>query len=109
MLLTSLNVITFPKPVFDEVQQCPFVVADNMFIGYDNPRSWQSKIRWMKKAGYGGVIVWALDLDDFNGTFCDQGKAVSVRHESQFLQAAVSLKGECFSSVYKRNRLWHPI
>ena len=34
---------------------------------------------------------------------------VSVRHESQFLQAAVSLKGECFSSVYKRNRLWHPI
>ena len=34
---------------------------------------------------------------------------VGVRHESQFLQAAVSLKGECFSSVYKRNRLWHPI
>ena len=62
------------QPVFDEVQQCPYVVADNMFIGYDNPRSWQSKIRWMKKSGYGGVIVWALDLDDFNGTFCDQGK-----------------------------------
>lgn len=61
------------KPVFDTVQQCPYVVADNMFIGYDNTRSWQSKIRWMKKAGYGGVIVWALDLDDFNGTFCDEG------------------------------------
>ena len=61
------------KPVYDEVQQCPYVLADNMFIGYDNKKSWQTKIRWMKKAGYGGVIVWALDLDDFNGTFCGEG------------------------------------
>ena len=34
---------------------------------------------------------------------------VSVCHESQFLQAAVSLKGECFSNVYKQILLWHPI
>ena len=34
---------------------------------------------------------------------------VGVRHESQFLQAAVSLKGECFSNVYKQILHEHPI
>ena len=70
---TPLSIYWRKQPTFDEVQQCPFVVADNMFVGYDDRRSWKSKIKWMQKAGYGGVIVWALDLDDFNGTFCNQG------------------------------------
>ena len=35
--------------------------------------SWRSKIDWMLENEYGGVLVWALDLDDFNGSFCGRG------------------------------------
>ena len=28
------------------------------------------QIDWMKAGGYGGFMVWAYDLDDFNGLYC---------------------------------------
>lgn len=28
----------------------------------------------MKKNNFAGAMVWSLDLDDFTGTFCNQGK-----------------------------------
>jgi len=32
------------------------------------------QIQWLKQSGFGGAMVWSLDLDDFSGTFCGQGK-----------------------------------
>lgn len=32
------------------------------------------QIDWLKKNNFGGAMVWSLDLDDFSGTFCNQGK-----------------------------------
>ena len=31
------------------------------------------KVKYVKQHHYGGVMVWALDLDDFSGS-CGQGK-----------------------------------
>uniref|UniRef100_A0A8B9TMK0 GH18 domain-containing protein n=1 Tax=Anas platyrhynchos TaxID=8839 RepID=A0A8B9TMK0_ANAPL len=29
---------------------------------------------WLKKNNYAGAMVWTIDLDDFTGSFCKQGK-----------------------------------
>ncbi len=31
------------------------------------------KVRYLKENGYGGVMIWTFDLDDFNGS-CGGGK-----------------------------------
>ena len=29
---------------------------------------------WLQQRGYAGVIVWAIELDDFDGNSCGSGK-----------------------------------
>lgn len=54
-------------------QKVPYKVAGNQWIGYDNIQSVSEKATYARKEGYGGVMNWALDLDDFTGTLCGQG------------------------------------
>lgn len=30
-------------------------------------------MKFLKEQGYGGVIIWSLDLDDKTGTVCNEG------------------------------------
>lgn len=53
-------------------QEAPYVVLGNQWVGYDDVDSLRIKVRWMKQNSFGGVMVWALDLDDFKNT-CDFG------------------------------------
>ncbi|KAK2140675.1 hypothetical protein LSH36_1280g00106 [Paralvinella palmiformis] len=55
-----------------EEQQVPYAVAGNQWIGFDNEDSLKIKVQWLKERGFGGVMVWALDLDDFTGS-CGRG------------------------------------
>ncbi|XP_076845303.1 acidic mammalian chitinase-like [Brachyhypopomus gauderio] len=76
---------------WDAPQQVPYAYnSQNIWVGYDNIKSFQIKacrvtrhqgssciflqIDWLKKNKFGGAMVWSLDLDDFSGTFCKQGK-----------------------------------
>uniref|UniRef100_A0A663F0R2 chitinase n=1 Tax=Aquila chrysaetos chrysaetos TaxID=223781 RepID=A0A663F0R2_AQUCH len=53
---------------WDAPQDVPCAYKDNEWVGYDNIKSSNIKVRW--DVCYG----WALDLDDFTGTFCKEGK-----------------------------------
>ena len=50
-----------------------FIVAELLWVGYENTRSVKAKINWIKANGYGGAFSWSIDLDDFND-LCGQGQ-----------------------------------
>uniref|UniRef100_A0A2K5CNU4 Acidic mammalian chitinase n=1 Tax=Aotus nancymaae TaxID=37293 RepID=A0A2K5CNU4_AOTNA len=58
---------------WDAPQEVPYSYQGNEWVGYDNVKSFE-----IKQNNFGGAMVWAIDLDDFTGTFCDQGKPTSL-------------------------------
>jgi chitinase len=59
--------------VWDNEQQVPFAYRGNQWVGFDDERSLRTKIEWLKTEGFGGIMVWSVDLDDFRG-YCGTGK-----------------------------------
>ncbi|XP_052761892.1 chitotriosidase-1-like [Mya arenaria] len=59
-------------------QKVPYFVDGDLWCGYDDPDSIKVKVDYIKQGGFGGVMVWALDLDDFSG-MCGQGKYPLMR------------------------------
>ncbi|XP_061869609.1 acidic mammalian chitinase [Colius striatus] len=55
-------------------QVVPYAYKGEEWVGYDNVRSFSAKVDWLKQNHFGGAMVWTLDMDDFTGTFCEQGK-----------------------------------
>ncbi|XP_052588176.1 acidic mammalian chitinase [Peromyscus californicus insignis] len=60
--------------VWDAPQEVPYAYKANEWVGYDNIKSFSVKAQWLKQNNFGGAMIWAIDLDDFTGSFCDQGK-----------------------------------
>ncbi|NXG98248.1 CHIA chitinase, partial [Loxia leucoptera] len=59
---------------WDAPQDVPYSYKGSEWVGYDNEKSFGLKVDWLKNNNFGGAMVWALDMDDFTGTFCHQGK-----------------------------------
>ena len=51
-----------------------YVRTGKQWVGYDDVGMIEHKSRFIKDNGYGGGMIWALDLDDFKGQFCGCGK-----------------------------------
>uniref|UniRef100_A0A2S2Q2H3 Putative chitinase 3 n=1 Tax=Sipha flava TaxID=143950 RepID=A0A2S2Q2H3_9HEMI len=59
--------------VWDNEQQVPFAYRKDQWIGFDDERSLKTKMSWLKEEGFGGVMIWSVDMDDYRGV-CGTGK-----------------------------------
>ncbi|KAM6370372.1 acidic mammalian chitinase-like isoform 2-T2 [Pluvialis apricaria] len=77
-LLAYYEICTFldsgATQAWDTPQDVPYAYKGSEWVGYDNIKSFNIKVDWLKKNNFGGAMVWTIDLDDFTGTFCKQGK-----------------------------------
>lgn len=59
--------------VWDNEQQVPFAYRGDQWVGFDDERSLKTKMGWLKEEGFGGIMIWSIDMDDFRGV-CGNGK-----------------------------------
>ncbi|CAF0724867.1 unnamed protein product [Didymodactylos carnosus] len=60
--------------VYDEESKGNYAYKNSDWVGYDDMYTIAYKAQYAQKMGLKGLMFWALDLDDFSGSFCNQGK-----------------------------------
>lgn len=67
---------------YDSVGEAPYAFKGNQWIGYDDPQSLKAKADFAKEKGYGGVMVWTINLDDFHGKCGEKNAMVKTLHKA---------------------------
>jgi len=57
------------RRTFHQVEQCPSLVCNGEWYGYDDKESVTRKMEWLKAEGYAGAFIWSMDQDDYDGKY----------------------------------------
>lgn len=50
--------------------EAPFAFRGNQWVGYDNVDSVRRKAEYIRREGFGGAMIFSIDMDDFNNVCC---------------------------------------
>lgn len=59
---------------FNRQVQSSVAINGQLLAGFDNFQSAKIKVAFAAKKRLAGIMWWSLDMDDFSGRFCGQGK-----------------------------------
>ena len=53
-------------------QRVPYAFKGNQWVGYDDTISVEEKAKYVMSKGLGGIMLWSIETDDFNGVCGDK-------------------------------------
>ncbi|XP_062550927.1 acidic mammalian chitinase-like isoform X2 [Armigeres subalbatus] len=62
---------------WDDDQKVPYAYKDNQWVGFDNVESLSLKCDFVNQHELGGVMLWSIETDDFNGRYFNYNHACS--------------------------------
>ena len=79
--------------VWNEEQQVPYAYSNEAinkyamdWVGFDDVESIKVKLKYLMEKGLGGAMIWSIDMDDFNGDFCNQDKYPLLKTVNYYLK-----------------------
>ncbi|CAF4455404.1 unnamed protein product [Rotaria socialis] len=81
------------KETWDAKQLVPYIAGpyNQPKAGVENVRSMKYKANYIKQNNLGGAMIWTLDMDDFRGQFCCQGKFPLIKTIKAVLHGQLKL------------------
>ncbi|KAI8139946.1 glycoside hydrolase superfamily [Fennellomyces sp. T-0311] len=63
---------------WDEITKTSYAYNGNQYLSFDDPKSFQAKIDYVKRYKLGGMMLWSLEMDDSQHTLLDALQTIYV-------------------------------